>query len=247
MKSKLPWPRAAVALGTFFASIGGCSSTSQEGITVAVVLEAPSSPPRDGSTRSFDTDRGVHVTLERGYLNVGSVEIVACSTATASFRWLEIFGERTAHAHVVGSPTLLGTPAVASLLAEEGARTSVGVLHPPPGSYCRAKQTILAADVDALGLPADGSMLGKSLLVEGTFSTENGIARRFSLASTASFDVESTISEMALSVDGRRAATIVLTTTSDRWFDGVDFAGDEQDATTRILENLRASLGARVE
>lgn len=247
MKTRTHWPRIAIAFGTFFASTAGCSSSSQEGITIAVAIEAPTAPPLEGMTRTFDTDRGVHVTLMRGYLNTGSLELFACTNATSSFRWLDIFRERTAHAHVVGSPTLLGTPAVASLLAEEGTRASVGLLHPPPGSYCRAKQTILAADADALGLPTDGSMLGKSLLVEGTFADGDGEARAFSLSSTASFDVESTIPETALSVDGRRTATIVLATTSDRWFDGVDLAGDEHEATTRILENLRGSLGARVE
>ncbi len=198
-----------------------------------------------GGTRTFDTDRGFRVTLTRGFLSTGSVEIFTCPTA-GRLRWLDGWRLREAQAHVVGSPTLLGVPAVESLLSQ-GERTVVGQLHPPPATYCRVKQTILAADADASGLPLDGSMIGRSLLVEGTYAFGGGPPETFRFSSTASFDAEIHVDDTTLSTDGRRVATLLLVKKSDRWFDGVDFRGDEQDAVTRVLQNLQASLGARVE
>jgi hypothetical protein len=237
---------SAVVVG-MFAGLGGCSSSSKEGVAIAVAIEAPRSPAVAAGTRTFNTDRGVGVTLMRGFLSTGSVEIVGCTTARSSWRWLEPFRLREARAHVVGSPTVLGIPAVESLLADAGTQMKLGELHPPPGSYCKVKQTILAADDDALGLPSDGSMVGMSLLVEGTYVVASGSPQGFRFTSTASFDVETTIDETSLAVDGKHRATLALVKASDRWFDGVDFGGDEHDATTRILENLRASISARVE
>ncbi|MFO0739784.1 MAG: hypothetical protein U0270_28050 [Labilithrix sp.] len=223
--------------------VGGCSASSKDGVTVTVTAEAPRDPPLTAGARAFDTSAGLHVTVTRAFLNTGAVEIFACPTA---HRWLGLT-VREARAHVVGSPTLLGTPLVASLLAEDGARTNVGELHPPPGSYCRVKQSILPADADAPGSPADGAMLGRSLLVEGTFGAPGEAPRPFRLTSTAAFDVETTVDPMVLSVEGHRVGVVVLFWKSAAWFDGVDLAAAGDDAATRLLANLRASLGARVE
>lgn len=214
---------------------------------MVVEIEAPRAPVLSGGSRTFDTDRGIRVTLTRGFLNLGSVEIFGCATGDGASHWLAPVRLREAHAHVEGSPTLLGSPAVESLLAEDGSRMKVGDLHPPPGSYCRVKQTILAADADAPGLPSDGSMLGRSLLVEGSYALAGRALKEFRFTSTASFDVETAIDPTTLTVDGRRVVDLVLVKTSDRWFDGVDLDADELAATTRILQNLRLSLGARVE
>ncbi len=225
--------------------LGGCSSSSTEGVTISVELDAPRIPVGADGTRSFDTDRGVRVVLTRGFLNTGSVEIFSCSPSS-SWRLSPRF-VREAHAHVVGSPTLLGVPAVESLLARDGTWTNVGVLHPPPATYCRVRQTVLAADEDAPSLPPDGAMVGKSLFVEGTYAASDGAPHAFQFSSTASFDATFTVAEVALSVEGKRTAHLVLSKIDDRWFDGVDFDGDPQDAATKILENLRSSLGARFE
>jgi hypothetical protein len=241
---------AAFVLGAL-AWLGGCSSTSSEGVTVGVATEGPRTPALTGGVRAFDTDRGGRVTLTRGFLSLGSVEIFACApTAHRAWphrEWLEGGRMRSAFAHVEGSPTLLGIPAVMSLVTAEGARTKVGELRPPPGAYCRVKQTFLPADLDAPGLPPDGAMLGQTMLVEGTWAIGGGEAKPFRLTSTASFDVDTTLEATSLSVEGRRTATVVVVTVGARWFDGVDFAADAQESATRILQNLRASQGARIE
>lgn len=228
---------------------GGCSSSSTEGVAVTIVTEASNTTLVEGA-RVFD-DSGVKVTLSRGYLNTGGVEIVSCGATAFAHSTRDtlasLFGMREVLAHVVGSPTTLGAPSIESLVAAAGARSQIGLLHPPAGSYCKVKQTILAADHDASGMPSDGVMLGQSLFVEGTYSTVGAAPKPFRLASTASFDVETTIPTMSLSVDDRRTATVVLVKASDHWFDGVDFAGDSRDTTTKILSNVRASLGVRVE
>ena len=218
--------------------LGGCSASSKEGVTLVVEAEGPRS-------HALTTTSGTEVTLTRGYLNTGAVEILSCATAG---RWLDFWRMPVARAHVTGSPTLLGTPLVESLVADDLAPTKkIGELHPPPGAYCRVKHTILAADPDAPGRPADGSMLGRSLLLGGTYAKAGAAPRPFVLSSTASFDVETTFDMLALSVEGRRAATIVLTIADGAWFEGVDLDGDPTDAATRVLENLRALLGARIE
>lgn len=225
---------------------GGCSTSSKEGITVSVVTEAPRSPAFDASTRTFVTDSGVRVTLTRGFVSTGSVQILACASAWGARSWRRTW-MREAHAHTEGSPTLLGIPAVESLLADPGSRMTLGQLQPPAGTYCRVKHLVQAADPDALGLPSDGSMLGKSLLVEGTYVVAGTDARPFRFASSASFDVTSDVDPVSLSVDDRRLVTMILTKTGDRWFDRIDWTGDPQEGARRLLENMRASFGARFE
>ncbi|MDF2696597.1 MAG: putative lipoprotein, partial [Labilithrix sp.] len=231
LASKIRWI-STVVVG-MFVWLGGCSSSSKEGITLTVEIEAPRSPAVVAGTRTFDTDRSVLVTLTRGFLSTGAVEIFGCTAAGSSWRWVEPLRLHEARAHVVGSPTVLGIPAIESLLATADTRMKVGDLHPPQGTYCKVKQSILAADQDALGLPADGTMVGKSLLVEGTYLVAGGSAQGFRFTSTASFDVETTIDETSLAIDGTRSATLVLVKASDRWFDGVDFGADEHDVTLR--------------
>lgn len=211
---------AQVILGGFV-WLGGCSSTS-EGVTVAMEIEPPA--------RASAAD----VVITRGFVNVESVEIFACG-ATAS--WLDVVRMRAAHAHVVGSPTLLGVPATSALFG--GGRTAVGELRPPPGSYCRVKHTFAPADGDALGLPADGSMARRTVLVEGT------APRAFSLTSTDRFTVESTLP--ALELQGAAAAKLVLTNTGEGWFAGVDFGATDEEIMARVVQNLRGSFGVRVE
>jgi len=240
-----PVRATAAILAGGLAWLGGCSASTKEGVTIVIELEAPTTSVSSTGARELDTDRGVHVVLTRALLTTGSVEVFACGAPSAD--WLAPWRMRRANAHVEGSPTLLGVPSVESLNAPAKSRTKVGELRPPPGAYCKVKHTILPADQDAPGLPPDGTMVGLSMLVEGTYVLAGGAAQRFRFASTASFDVVTTVDAPALSADGRRVMNVVLVKTNERWFDRVDFTGDETDATTRVLENLRSALGARVE
>lgn len=218
--------------------IGGCSTTSSEGVTVTVAIE----PAPGDAGRTLVTAEGLEVTLLRAFVTVGSVEIFPCAGGDVAGSLLRL---RVARAHVVGSPTLLGVPAVTSLLPGGGSRLQVGELRPPAGSYCGAKLRIFPADSDAVGLPADGSMVGSSLLVEGSVREPGGGARPLRLRSSLAEEVDVPRLRVSLSLEDKRRASLVITPASDRWLDGVDLFAD--DAGDRVLRNVRASLGARFE
>lgn len=237
---------AASIVAGALAWLGGCASDPTE-ISVTVEIEAPASESEAGA-RSFETNLGVRVVLTRGFLSTGSVELLGCDAqAAGGATWLAPLLMRAARAHVTTTPTRLGAPVVESLLAPSGERTALGRLHPPAGAYCKVKHAIFIADADAAGLPDDGVMRGKSLFVEGTYTSPGRETRPFRLTSTASFDVESVVDATTLSIDGDHEARVVLFKTDERWFDDVDFTADENDAARRVLENLRGSLAARVE
>ncbi len=225
----------------------GCSVSNTPGVTVSIVVDAPSSPELEGGSRRFVTDLGFRVELTRGYLTTESVEIFGCPAGTARSVWHSLLA-RDAFAHVTGAPTRWGVPVVESLLAPSGADATSGDIHPAEGAYCRVKQAIGAADADASGLPADAAMVGKSLFLTGTYARADEGPRPFTISSTASFDVETVFTKVELAVDGRSRLRLVLTRAGDRWFDGVDFQSEDESGMARtVLENVRRSLGARVE
>lgn len=225
----------------------GCSSSTSRGVEVTIALEAPSSPDLEGASRRFATDLGLSVELSRGYLATGAVEIFRCEGSIARVKprpWLL----REAFAHSVGSPTRLGIPAVESLLAPVGAREVIGEIYPAEATYCSARQTLHPADDDALGLPEDVSMVGRSLFMEGTYARGEAAPSPFRIVSDAELERDVTLPAIALDAKGRRTARLVLTKAADRWFDGVDFERDDEGAIARrVLENVRDSLGAHIE
>lgn len=225
------------------ASACACSASSRDGIRITVVLEGPSTPPLVDDSRVVVTDVGYRVVLTRGFLSTGTVEVFAC----ARLSWRDLF-IRDAHAHTTGSPTLLGVPAVESLLAGSDSQLVVGAMHPPAGSYCRVRQTIHPADDDAVGLSAGVPMVGKSLLVEGTYARAGEDPTSFAISSALSVEVESTVPATSVSVDGARVVQLVLSKSGDRWFDAIDFASaSETDIEARLLQNIRRSFGARIQ
>lgn len=237
-------PHLRVIACTVAVATCACSGSSKEGVSITVVLEAPSAPPLAGESRVVATDVGYRVVLTRGYLSTGAAEVFACG---ARMSWRDLF-LRDAHAHTTGSPTLLGVPALESLLAAPDTRLVVGDIHPPAGSYCRVRQTIRAADHDAIGLSPSIPMLGKSLLVEGTHARAGEEPSPFTISSSLSVEVESTVPTTNVSADGTRVVQLVLSKAGDHWFDTIDFAtSSETDTAPRVLQNIRRSLGARFE
>lgn len=121
------------------------------------------------------TDARVNVSLDasanalgadvaEALLGIESIEIVPCADGGSALRrW---FGLRTAHAHSTTTATRLGVPAVADLVTA-GTRL-VGVIAPPPVSFCTVRVTYGPADADAVGMPASRSVLGRTLWADGT-------------------------------------------------------------------------------
>jgi len=228
------------------ASVVGCSSSTVPGVQVDVVLDGPSTPPMRADSRTFQTNLGYSVVLTRGYLSTKTIELVSClSESSRMWRFITI---PNAYAHTVGSLTLLGVPAVESLLVAPAARLTVGSLLPPAGQYCGAKWNLQGADADAIGLPEDADMVGKTVFASGSFSRVGESQQVFSMSSMKSLDADLAFPATELSSDKRRIATLHMTMVADDWFDDVDFeSGQESQNVDALLQNIRRSLGAYMD
>jgi hypothetical protein len=213
-----------------------------EGIEVTVVLETPPGPLVLGGERKFTSDLGYQIRLTRGYLSSQSVDLVACAGAARprSFSWI-----REAHAHGASTSTRLGFGRVDSLLAPPGA-TGLGILAPPPGSYCELTLGLRMADADAEGLPADVDMVGKTIFVGGFYTPPGGGEEvAFEGETTANAAAKASLGPLALSGDGVRRVTLALSLATERWFDGADLAALSKEQIGRaVLQNLSAAAKA---
>ncbi|WP_394832135.1 hypothetical protein LVJ94_37020 [Pendulispora rubella] len=233
----------ALAIGLPLVSSVACSGSDSDGVTVAVDLEAPSSTKQSMVTKTWTTDLGYTVTLQDAYLATGSVEIVPCASAANRFELRDLFSVREAHAHVEGSPTKLGTPVIESLLAAGGTRVHVGTMAPPPNSYCQVRYGVRAADGDAVGLPSDVSMVGKSIYLRGTHARAGGQPVAFEASSGSALEVTASLGPTMLSGSGTQSAVLVVHKVADTWFDGIAFDTAASDDIARaVLEHVRQSL-----
>jgi hypothetical protein len=197
----------------------------------------------EGPVRSFTRADGGHVTLTRGFVTLGSVELKPCEEG-AGWRLLRALSPiGTAQAHSVASPRRLGTPHVSSLEAPDGAVLALGTLHPPAGRYCRARLGFEPADEDAEGLPSEDSgvdMLGRTLWLEGTVAPASGGASRpFHLESSNVATVEVVLDGLTLSEDSLQAGQ-VFSLAYDTWLDGVDLGSP--DAAASALDSVARSV-----
>lgn len=150
-----------------------------------------------------------------------------------------------AHAHAPGSPAKLGIPVVESLLASAGTRIDVGTMRPPPGHYCRIRYTAFAADADAVGLPADASMVGRTLRIEGSWSRNGSEETPFVVDSALSFKVDLDFPELSLDTEGTSFAALTIGKSLNRWFDGVDFESDDaEDIEDTVFDNMPETFRA---
>ncbi|WP_394842695.1 hypothetical protein LZC95_37185 [Pendulispora brunnea] len=233
----------ALTISLPLVSAVACSGSDSDGVSVAVDLEAPSSTKQSMVSKTWTTDLGFTVTLQDAYLATGSVEIVPCASAAQRLRLKDFFAVREAHAHVEGSPTKLGIPVVESLLAAGGTRVHVGTMAPPPNSYCQVRYGIHAADGDAVGLPSDVSMVGKSLYLRGTYSRAGGQPVAFEASSSNALEVTASVGETTLSSGGTQSAVLVVRKVADTWFDGIAFdTASPDDIARTVLEHVRQSL-----
>jgi hypothetical protein len=219
-------------------ALAACSSVSEvsEGLVLSVQAEGPARAA-DG-TLTVVTDLGYTVRLDRAYLVSSSVEIFACPTVGRRVsRWL--IGR--AQAHALGSPTRLGTALVEPLTGAAEAIT-LGDIRPPPDRYCRVVYTASAADHDAVGLPADLAVAGKTVYLAGTFARGAVEPRPFTVSSSAPFTVEAPLADADLFAAAPRA-TLLVRKQADHWFDGVDFeTHPPRVIAVEVLENVRRSI-----
>lgn len=135
-----------------------------------VVHEASLESTSHESHRSFETAEGVLIRLDAAYVTLSSLELVACDVA-ARVRprgWRSV-----AWAHGTSTPTLLASPFVNGLERPDMEPAPLGVLKPPPGSYCALRVTLAPADVDAAGLPANQAVVGQTLWLQGSWRKDS--------------------------------------------------------------------------
>ncbi|QDG53079.1 hypothetical protein FIV42_20720 [Persicimonas caeni] len=217
-------------------------------------------------------DLGFEVRVDAAYLVTDTVTLLACDEVDDP-RDLPGFSLRTltrallpsAHAHGPTTPTRLGTPHVEALVGASSRSSHpwrIGEFLPPPGDYCAVRLDVRAADDDAIGLPADVDMVGRTLYVRGTYlapdedAPNENAPKPFELATGAAFDIEldkvaSTTGAAApwsFPRSGAKTGRVILNKNMAAWFEGVDFTDADPEQTARaVLLNARESIELDVE
>jgi hypothetical protein len=221
-------------------ALSACSSVSEvsEGLVLTVTAEPTAGRDADG-TLTVDTDLGYQVRLSRAYLVSSSVEIYACQNLAS--RWGGWLIGR-AEAHVLGTPTRLGTAFVEPLTGAAGASHALGEIRPPPDRYCRVSYTASAADKDAEGMPPDGVAAGNTVYLEGSYRRGDSPPQPFTVSSSSPFTVSADLTTMDLFGAGP-TPTLVIRKRADHWFDGVDFQNHPARVISRsVLDNVQRSI-----
>ncbi|WP_241758942.1 hypothetical protein [Pyxidicoccus parkwayensis] len=238
-------------LGAALLSLAACGGGERvEGMELSLGVTTARARPgvEAGGPRTLVNAQGTRAAFSRALVTLGSVELLPCEEAG----WLRLLRElspvSTAWAHSSSSPRRLGTPHVIGLDGADGDVTELGVLHPPPGRYCRARLTFEPADEDAQGLdsavdsaePMD--MVGSSLHVRGTLSPADGEARTFDATSAGHSSVDVLLDSLTLSEEQPRA-TLIFTLAWDTWLDGV--SAQEPPSRVDLLGNVARSASVR--
>jgi hypothetical protein len=225
--------------------LGACGERV-EGVHVALGLEHRATTPgvqASGGERSFTRPDGQTLTLTRGYVTLGSVELKPCEAALG-WRLLQALSPiGAAHAHSTGSPLRLGTPHVSGLERPDGNVLALGWVRPPPGRYCRARLTFEPADADAEGLSSVASgvdMVGRTLWLEGTRTPSGGgEPRPFRLVTSNLATVDVVLNGLTVSEE-EPAAERTFVLAWDAWLATVDL--DSEGAATAVLDTVARSV-----
>jgi hypothetical protein len=225
--------RASRAVGAVWVlAAAGCSSSERPGVSVDLV----SLPAHWTEPRMFVAQAGVAVRVDAAFWTNSSVEISACSSASAQLLELLI---PSAHAHGLAAPTRSAQPAVQSVAAT--GETWLGTLTPPATEYCSVSYSMGPADADAVDLDLAPEMLGLSLLVRGAFREPSGAWHDFQMGSAAELTL------VDLDRSGLRAR-VEIDRDPAEWWAGIDFseAVSQRARDALLLENIQRSLRIRL-
>lgn len=233
-------------LGVFAATVavsltaGASCSSSEPGLEVDVLLAPPASPALTNGERRFSTDEGYDVTITRGYLAIGSVELEPCPAEARSFT--RSLGVGVAYAHSVTSPTRLGNPGVISLGTTADDELLLGTLKPPPGDYCSVRVGLTPADEDAAALPSDVDFVGLTLFLEGSYG-KGAEQADFRAASGTELEVTTLMEPLTLDDGSSSKVRLTLGSRAEHWFDGIDFStATSGEIADGVLDNVKPSL-----
>jgi hypothetical protein len=230
-------PRRCCLLGAFAsAGLAACSASSEQGTSVELV------------SAQSGMDAGQEVSAGSGRLRVdelawtvSEIELLPCPSAwQRAADWLL----PSAHAHGTSTPTILAVPTVERALVHTD--TVLGRLSPPAGRYCGVRYRLGPADADAEGLGQLPEMIGRSLLLRGSFGASEGELSSFELDSQRELAIELPL-ELVLSAS-ERAVTLRFERDGAALFQDVDFTslgGVRRELA--VLEALEASLGVELQ
>ncbi|MBN9681950.1 MULTISPECIES: hypothetical protein [unclassified Corallococcus] len=231
----------SACLGLALLALSACGERV-DGMTVTLGLEHRATAQgvqAAGGERSLTRADGQVLTLTRGYVALGSVELKPCEEALG-WRLLKALSPiGTAHAHSEGSPLRLGTPHVSGLERPDGNVLTLGTVRPPPGRYCRARLTFEPADADAEGLPGV-DMVGHTLWLEGTrVTTGGGEPQPFRLVTSNIATVDVVLDGLTLSED-EPSAERTFALAWDTWLATVDL--ESPGAAATALDTVARSV-----
>jgi hypothetical protein len=208
--------------------------------------------PQPAGNKTFDNREGVTIRINEGYLVLWSITLESgCNDpdfSAAKPWWDWLIG--TAHAHSESTPLQIGSPMVIDLTAEDLQAVGLGELTPPPDSYCGTTTQLISADADARGLPDSVDMVGKSLYIDGEYSTDDGLSWSPFLISTGiSLLPAKRIFPLPLTLSRDEPnGSIDLSIAYQTWFDGVDMDHvDDPNHFNQVLYNISASIRAATQ
>ena len=235
---------------------GGGDNSVEEGITVTVTATHQQSADALGQTSSvptgiktFPNSEGTLISLTKAYLTLWSVQLESnCNLPDFAqwrrslFNWLI----PTANAHAPAAPTRLATPNVISLLDADLTSMTLGIIQPPPNSYCGMMVEMLKADEDTQHLPTDFEMVNRTLYLEGNYlMSGTSQAIPFSIDTAKTLRPKYLLLPATLDLSSsHRTAQLDIHITYDRWFDSLNLPVlmTDEFQQTLLFNNVTESL-----
>jgi hypothetical protein len=201
----------------------------------------------DNQSWSVVNDLGYTVNVTRGYIVSSHATLNECGHVTGVTDWLaSLFSTSVAHAgHTSGGPDQAAIAAsyVESLTALEPLQ--MGSVAVSEYSYCKGHYLIAQATPGTHNQPADVTMQGHSLYVEGTYQAPGSTAQipftiKTSLGNGNLYDLKITGSDQLVhAVISSAQVQITIRRHIDTMFNGVDFTRmDDETRTSMVLDAL---------
>jgi hypothetical protein len=180
---------------------------------------------------------GSALTIKSAYLDIASVEVVACpsstpGTAGASARRSTprrllrqlaalLSPVSVAHAHDTGPPTISAVPAVVNLGGTADGDVTVGTVGPPPGRYCSLNVMLGPASDASTGLPGP-QMLGETFVLTGQRSLAQQAPSTFELRRRPVQLLTLDLTRSPLVLDESGTARLLIDIALEEWLGGLN-------------------------
>lgn len=223
-------------------------SDDEEGFTYDVGYQRTDTTVEAPVTVSTET--GFDVTITRGYLHIGAVELVECPHHSLKRLWKQLWSTPKAYAHGNTTPVKISSPFIDNFTHAPDTSLELGTFLPPPGSYCSVKVLFEAADSHADALPDDIDMIGRTFYFEGSWKQQGGsLDTPFTWDSSIEQSVTIELDEPIL-VDeeqAHRSGQLLLSTDALKWLDATEFdALSEPAQATSLLQHIGSTTLAHI-